>query len=152
MRRVLNISEAFSLALHSAALVAASRGGRVPAKSVAATLGASEHHLYKVLQRLVRAGILRSVRGPGGGFSLARPAREITLMEIYEGVEGPFRPPLCIAPQPICGGGRCVFGGLLEKSSGDFATYLERTTLEDIGRGLEKGGGGEVGGGGKPRR
>ncbi|NPV58817.1 MAG: Rrf2 family transcriptional regulator [Actinobacteria bacterium] len=139
MRGVLNISEAFSLALHSAALVAASSGGRETAKSMAEAMGASENHLSKVLRRMVREGILVSARGPGGGFSLGKPGGEITLMEIYQCVEGPFRPVECIAPTPVCGGGGCVFGGLLEKASAEFREYLENTTVEDIKRWLGKG-------------
>lgn len=138
MSGVLNISEAFSLALHSAALVAASRAGKETARSLAAAMGASENHLSKVLQRMVKSGILLSARGPGGGFSLARPAREITLLEIYESVEGPFRPVRCLAPYPVCGGRKCVFGGLLEKTSDDFSAYLKRTTLEQASKEFKK--------------
>ncbi|MDI6831495.1 MAG: Rrf2 family transcriptional regulator [Actinomycetota bacterium] len=140
MRGVLNISEAFSLALHAAVLIAASDGRRETARDMATALGASENHLSKVLQRMVRAGILVSTRGPGGGFSLGRPAREITLMQIYECVEGSFRPVRCLAPLPVCGGGRCVFGGLLERTSGEFGRYLEVMTLEDIGGRPKRGG------------
>jgi len=142
MRGVLNISEAFSLALHSAALVAAEgEGGRATARSLAATLGASEAHLSKVLQKLVRAGILRSTRGPGGGFSLARPGGDVSLMEVYESVEGPFRPADCLAAARVCRGEECVFGSLLEKVNGGFRDYLETTTVEDIGKIPGRGGG-----------
>jgi Rrf2 family protein len=44
-------------------------------------------YLAKVLQDLGRAGLLKSARGRGGGFSLSRPADEITLMEIVAAVE-----------------------------------------------------------------
>ena len=44
--------------------------------------------LASVLQNLVRAGLVRSQKGPRGGFSLARPAEEITLHQIVEAVAG----------------------------------------------------------------
>jgi len=44
--------------------------------------------LYRVLRRLVDAGLLEGISGPGGGYLLARPPREISLLEIIEAVEG----------------------------------------------------------------
>jgi Rrf2 family protein len=44
-----------------------------------------------VLTSLVAPGVLRSVLGKGGGFRLARPARDITLLEVMEAVDGPVR-------------------------------------------------------------
>ncbi len=47
-------------------------------------------YLLKMLQQLVRANVLRSKRGPRGGFSLARPPKKINLLQIIEAVEGPM--------------------------------------------------------------
>lgn len=47
-------------------------------------------YLLKILQQLVKAKILRSKRGPHGGFFLARPANKITLLQIIEAVNGPM--------------------------------------------------------------
>lgn len=51
----------------------------------------SEKFLLKVLTSLVRAQILLSLKGPNGGFRLARPANKITLLDIIEAVDGPIR-------------------------------------------------------------
>lgn len=56
-------------------------------------------YLLKILQQLVRAGVLRSKRGPRGGFFLARPAEEISLVEIIEAIDGPIVSPLHLAEQ-----------------------------------------------------
>ena len=49
-----------------------------------------ERFLLKLLKPLVDDGILRSVRGPNGGYLLARPAKDVTLLEVVEAVDGPF--------------------------------------------------------------
>ncbi len=54
-------------------------------------------YLLKILLQLVRAKILRSKRGPGGGFSLARPLKKVTLLEVVEAVEGPMMSNLEVA-------------------------------------------------------
>ena len=46
--------------------------------------------LFKVLDKLVKANILRSKRGPTGGYTVARPAKDITILEIIEAVDGPM--------------------------------------------------------------
>lgn len=55
--------------------------------------------MAKILRRLVKAGVLRSARGVNGGFGLARPAAEISLLDIVEGIEGPIQLTDC-APDP----------------------------------------------------
>ena len=47
-------------------------------------------YLLKILQQLVKANILRSKRGPRGGFSLARSPKKITLLQVIEAAEGPM--------------------------------------------------------------
>ncbi len=54
-------------------------------------------YLFKILQQMVRTNILRSKRGPKGGYTLARPAKEITLLEIIEAAGGPISSQLEIA-------------------------------------------------------
>jgi Rrf2 family protein len=56
-------------------------------------------YLLKILQQLVRANVLHSKRGPRGGFSLARPTKQITMLEIIEAVDGPMTSQLNIAEQ-----------------------------------------------------
>ncbi len=47
-------------------------------------------YLLKILQQLVRAGVLRSKRGPRGGFSLAKTTKKINMLQIIEAVDGPM--------------------------------------------------------------
>ena len=55
-------------------------------------------YLEQIFQRLRRAKLVASKRGPGGGYTLARPAAEITLREVVEAVEGPLERSLAMAP------------------------------------------------------
>jgi Rrf2 family protein len=81
-------NESTRLALLAAVELAQAGEGRVSAADVARRHGASGHHVAKVLQRLARAGLARAVRGAGGGYRLARPAKDITLYQIVELFEG----------------------------------------------------------------
>lgn len=56
-------------------------------------------YLLKILQQLVRANVLYSKRGPRGGFSLAKPANKITVLQIIEAVDGPMVSHLSLAEQ-----------------------------------------------------
>jgi Rrf2 family protein len=63
----------------------------VPSHEMAEAHQIPERFLLKVLRPLAAAQILLSVRGPAGGYRLARPARAITLLEVVEAVDGPMR-------------------------------------------------------------
>jgi Rrf2 family protein len=58
--------------------------------------------LSKVLQRLVRAGMVRSQRGSGGGFALAIPAARVSLLDVVQAIEGPIRLNQCLIEGPTC--------------------------------------------------
>jgi Rrf2 family protein len=56
-------------------------------------------YLLKILQQLVRANVLRSKRGPRGGFSLAKSTNKINMLEIIEAVDGPMTSQLNLTEQ-----------------------------------------------------
>ncbi|MBY6127388.1 SUF system Fe-S cluster assembly regulator [Qipengyuania aquimaris] len=71
-------------------------GGRVSASELAAETRLPAPTVQKLVSKLTAAGLLRSVRGAGGGLQLARPAAAITLADIVEAVEGPIALTACI--------------------------------------------------------
>ena len=71
-------------------------------KDIACFADASPTFLAKIFQQFNRTGIVKSSRGSGGGFSLGRPARDITLLEIIEAVEGPIAVNQCILGKGVC--------------------------------------------------
>ncbi len=64
--------------------------GPVTAAKISQEYGIPREFLLKILQQMVRFNIIASKRGPGGGFTLPRPAREITLLEVLETSDGPI--------------------------------------------------------------
>jgi len=131
MASPLKISEAASLALHTMVLLAAEKKKNLATRDIAARLRVSEAHLAKVLQRLGRAGLVRSRRGPGGGFTLGRDAKSITLLDVYEVTEGPLVSQDCLMGEKACQG-QCILGGLLTSLGEQVRDYLSRNTLADM--------------------
>lgn len=129
MAGLLKISEAASLAFHAMYLLSKSGGKKLSTIPMAKKLNVSADHLAKVMQRLVSAGFVSSLRGPNGGFSLAQPASKITLMQIYEAIHGRFVPTCCLLKKPACSGGRCILGGLLCKVDQEISEHLKSTRL-----------------------
>jgi Rrf2 family protein len=106
--------------------------GPLQVGQIAAKLGVSETHLAKVMQQLVRAGLVMSRRGPRGGFVLARDPAAIRLREVYEAVAGPLRQTECLLASKLCDGRTCLFGDLLADVNARIAEHLERTTLAGL--------------------
>jgi len=71
-----------SLALYSVLEFAASPGHQVSAASIAAKYKVSTHHLAKVLRELVRADVIESTRGVGGGYRFRANAKRLTLFDV----------------------------------------------------------------------
>jgi len=84
-------SKTIGYALVAAGYIAEhSQEGTVEASLISKEYNIPLLYLFKVLGKLKKANILRSKKGPGGGFSLTRPAKDITILEIIEAVDGPI--------------------------------------------------------------
>lgn len=128
------ISEAATLAIHALAYLAKHSDSKpVSTGKVAQVFGFSEAHLSKVFQRLNKSGFLRSIRGPQGGFVLAKEPGEISLLDIYEAIDGPIsRYGPCLLHKDECEFGDCIFGDLLESIPRQIEDHLSSTTLKDL--------------------
>jgi len=88
----MKLSQTGRYAIRAVVAIAAHKGaGRPDARRVAAAHGLPGFFVSKLLRRLVMAGLLQSLRGPNGGFRLARAAGHISLLEIVEAVDSPIR-------------------------------------------------------------
>lgn len=139
MTDILKLSDGSSLALHAMALLARHPEMRVSTTAMAKLFNASEHTLAKVMHVLVRAGFVDSVRGAGGGFSLVRDPRDITMLEIYEAIDGPLEEQHCLLGKPACNGKTCVMQGLMGKLHKELHGYFNRTRLDTLAKNIEIG-------------
>ena len=135
MSTMLRISEAASLAMHTMAFLAARGDEPASTKQVAEALGASAEHLAKVLQRLTKVGMVRSVRGRKGGFALGKRGAGLTLLEVYEAIEGPFVARTCLLRIPMCTGRECLLGRLVDTVNKQFVEALGGTSLARLADG-----------------
>lgn len=88
----MKLGEGVEWAVHVASLLAQLPSGMaLPLRALAAFFDLPETYLAKHLQKLSGAGLIVSRRGPGGGYALARPAAEITLLDLVRAVEAETR-------------------------------------------------------------
>src|SRR5262245_12300788 len=123
----MKLTRASSYALHAVVFMAQQKNNTNPVAShnIAKDRGIPERFLLKVLKPLVSARVLKSVKGPNGGYALARPASDISMLEIVEAVDGTIR-------------GNAPFA---EKSNAALNTKLEticNTSAEAVRKQLEK--------------
>jgi FeS assembly SUF system regulator len=69
---------------------------RLNAAELAQETGIPLPTVQKLVSKLTHAGLMRSARGAGGGFTLARPAAAITLADVIEAIEGPIAMTACV--------------------------------------------------------
>ncbi len=91
-------------------------------------------YLEQIFQRLRRAQLVASKRGPGGGYTLARPPSEITLRSVVEAVEGPLDEALAMTASPGAEGEGYRPSFLWRGLAARFAAALDETTLEALCR------------------
>ncbi len=131
MSRIFSLSEAASIALHSMVLIARAPNG-INVVKITEVTGFSKNHVAKVLQRLVKADMLRSVRGPSGGFYLKKRADEISFLQIYETIEGEMEDTDCPLSYAICNFDGCIMGTIINEMTAEFRKYLQNNTLENF--------------------
>ncbi|MFZ2054391.1 MAG: Rrf2 family transcriptional regulator [Candidatus Aminicenantales bacterium] len=93
--------------------------------------------LEQILLQLKRAGLLRSRKGPDGGYYLAKPPAEINVAEVIRAMDGPLAPIDCVSvtAYEVCPHERtCSLRGLWKEVRDAVAEILERTTFADLAK------------------
>ncbi len=115
-------------------LAARQNAGAVALSAIAERQNISLSYLEQLFARLRRAGVVKSVRGPGGGYVLARPMAETTVADIVVAVDEPLRATRCHAAGKGCmpNGEQCLTHDLWDALSHNIHDFLARVTLDDI--------------------
>lgn len=107
----------------------------VPLQEVANRQEISLSYLEQLFARMRRAGLVSGVRGPGGGYRLARPPRETTVADIIAAVNEPIKATRCkegSAKSCLGKSGRCIAHGLWAELGDRIQFFLASVSLSDI--------------------
>lgn len=109
------------------------KGKVVSLSEVSKAEGIPEKFLAKIFQHLSRSGLIRSHRGARGGFSLARPANEITVKELLESIQGPICFSKCLNRLDECEKQEvCKLRDVMQKAQDSTVKILTQKTLADL--------------------
>ena len=110
-------------------------GRTVLLRDAASAIAVPESYLRKVFQLLTRRGIVNSQRGARGGYTLARPADDITLRDVVEAVDGPLMGYSCLRQRRHCDGApSCLVRETFKPAAARMAEVLEGVSIGDIAR------------------
>lgn len=120
----------FDMAFHAGTLP-------VQIKDISRRQEISPRYLEQIFQGLKRAGLLRSRRGPQGGYYLTRSPTEISVLEIIQATEGPLSLVDCVGQgrprKKKCSfDNRCVTQSLWTEATERLASYFASVTLKDL--------------------
>ena len=106
-------------------------------KTLAADTGLPSHFLAKLLQDLARIGVLKSTKGPHGGFRLNMPAEEISMLRIVEAIDGPARFDRCPGGSAECSDKvACGMHDAWMSLRSRIIDYLGGTSIADLAKAL----------------
>jgi Rrf2 family protein len=128
----MKLSSATRYAVHALAYMASQKQNTViPSHLVAQKQGMPERFLLKVLKPLATAGVLQSLKGPNGGYRLARPANKISLLEVMEAVDGPIQGKVSFEGVDTRGLERRL-QAICNESADIYRAYLRKVRLSEI--------------------
>jgi Rrf2 family protein len=103
VQHVLRISRKIDYGLRAMIYLASiSPEAVVPFREIARQMAVPEDFLAKILKTLVDHGLVRSTRGPHGGYALGRPSADISFLDVIEAVEGPVAVNVCLDGEDNC--------------------------------------------------
>src|SRR5947199_10589145 len=89
--------------------------------------------LEKIVQELIHKGLVRSRRGPHGGYVLARPAEQVTFRDVIEAVEGPITLNVCVGEHADCSlMGACGMERVWREGQRRVLELFDKTTIADV--------------------
>ncbi|HDZ68815.1 MAG TPA: Rrf2 family transcriptional regulator [Phycisphaerales bacterium] len=129
----MKISRSTGYALLAVGYLAQHKGeGIILSQTISKEYNIPLEYLLKILQQLVRANVLRSKRGPRGGFSLAKSAKKITMLQVIEAVDGPMVSQLDLAEQTHKEKFSVKVEQIYEKAIAQAKSVFEKAKLADL--------------------
>ncbi|MFA6583668.1 MAG: Rrf2 family transcriptional regulator [Elusimicrobiaceae bacterium] len=125
MKSIIRISDAAVIAMHACITLAKEPERSFRIDEIAGRLDISRAHLSKVMQRLAKDGLVKSQRGPNGGFSLAGKPQNVRLHDIYVSIDGEPEFSGCLLGKRRCSKGNCLLGNFLSDSAKNFMEFLQ---------------------------
>lgn len=128
-------------ALHCCAVLAGlPQGARLSTRTLAEFHGVPKDYLSKALQNLAQAGLIEGSLGPSGGYRLARPASEITFLDVTEAIEGAGRSFACTEircnapclPKDHRPKGPCQIARVMWQADAAWRRQLQAVTLSEL--------------------
>lgn len=115
-----------------------SGGYRMDAQSIADSTAVSLRFTLKIMRKLVAAGIVKSYKGARGGYALSRAPEEITMRQVIEAVEGPYRFSRCVGGEYSCscsstGAQPCPFREVFDEVTQLVIRKLDDVTFDSLG-------------------
>ena len=130
----MKLSRATTYAYYGLSYIASQDTGRfVPLSEIHQRYGVPEKHLAKIFQTLVKAGLLESARGVNGGFTLAKPAAQISALDVVQAIEGPIQETGCLLLREPCQtDAACRINGIWRRAQHQMLTVLRDATIADM--------------------
>ena len=129
----MKISRSTGYALVAVGYVAENcQDGPVLAARVSKEYGIPLEYLLKIMQQLVRANVLKSKRGPRGGFSLARDPKDISMLQVIEAIDGPLTRPLHMAKQTDSAGFSLKMESACKKATEKATEIYDKAKISDM--------------------
>ena len=129
----MKISKSASYALIASGYIAENQqDGLVSAIRISKEYGISLEYLLKIMQQLVRANVLKSKRGPRGGFSLAHDPKDISMLQVIEAIDGPLIRPLHMAEQTYDADFGIKMEGICKKAADKAIKIYDKAKLSDM--------------------
>jgi Rrf2 family protein len=129
----MKLTRASSYALHAVAYMAAQKHSKpIASHHIAKARGIPERFLLKVLKPLVSSRILHSIKGPNGGYRLAKSASDVSLLEIIEAVDGPIRGHAPLAQGESNGALDRKLEAICNQSADTMRKHLQKVRLSEL--------------------
>jgi Rrf2 family protein len=130
----MKITKRGDYALRAAIYIASQPPGKIVELSdISDSQSIPRSFLAKIMQQMVKAGIIESHMGINGGFSLAKPAGDVSFYDVLKAAEGPVNINACLDEDGSCAfENRCSIHSFLESLQDDMKTKMKSQTLADM--------------------